>query len=281
MIEECKTYDANIPLTDYLQMQCIGDDVNNSFNDAVINDESNDCRTENTDGEYQVVTRRRRKKAIHKHQQNDQTCNTLGRRPTIVSNNFPENDSRTFGRRMHVPGNSTYASMAQRGKKVLILTDSMGNGLDVKGMNRALVKKTAFKKVYIGATAEDLEHYCLRPLQTEKPDICIVHIGTNNIGKEDDPFSIADKIIRVVKACQTNGCNKVFISSIIYRPDYPDVVIQLNNILRQWQALHNYELIYNDNINDSCIANDNLHLSTKGKNRLSSNFRRALNKLHS
>ena len=133
----------------------------------------------------------------------------------------------------------------------------------------------------MGATASDLEWYCVRLLEMETPDICIIHVGTNDIGQETDAFKIAEKIIKVVKMCHEKGCNKVYVSSLIYRPDHPNLVVQINNVLMNWQALYNYEVICNDNIDEYFIARDKLHLSRRGKDRLWSNYRRTLNKLHS
>ena len=98
----------------------------------------------------------------------------------------------------------------------------------------------------------------------DKPDSCIINVGTNDIGKQD-PFIIAEDIIKIVNICQEHGCNKVYISTIVYRHEYQDAVIQLNNILRAWQAFHEYKLIYNDNIDYLCISYDKIHLDDKEK----------------
>ena len=156
----------------------------------------------------------------------------------------------------------------------------MISGLSTSKLNRSLKNKRSYKKVFPGATAQDLEYYSIRTLEKDNPDICIIHAGTNNI-ETDNPFNIAHDIVRIVKTCQVRGCNKIYVSSVINRSDCPDTVLQLNNILRAWQALYDYTIIYNDNIDNTCISNDNIHLNYKGKSRLSSNFRRTLNKLYS
>ena len=153
----------------------------------------------------------------------------------------------------------------------------MCRGLPIGNLNRALENKEAYTRVFSGATPADVNYYCVRTLENEKPDICILHVGTNQIGKVD-PFAIAADIIKVVKTCQSKGVNKVYISGIIQRSDYPDQVILLNNILRAWQPLHDFTFIFNENLDSSCISYDKKHLNRKGKSRLASNFRRALNK---
>ena len=74
------------------------------------------------------------------------------------------------------------------------------------------------------------------------------------------------------------GPNMLFASGVVNRPAFPDQVKQLNNILYQWQFLHDYRFIFNENIRGDCLAYDNHHLNVKGSLRLSANFRRAINK---
>ena len=179
----------------------------------------------------------------------------------------------------HIPGNSSYSNISRRGKKVALLSDSMCHGLNIPRLNRQLKNKNAFKKIHPGATPLDLNYYSKRTLEMEKPDICIIHVGTNKIGK-DEPFDIAKGIVETVKTCHEFGANTVYVSSIIYREDYPDIVVQLNNILRSWQITYDYTLIYNDNIDANCLAGDRHHLSRWGKDKLSDNFSRALNNSH-
>ena len=175
----------------------------------------------------------------------------------------------------HRPGNSSYAEMTERGKKVAILSDSMCKHIDLKGLNRSLENKEAYKKIFLGATAADLNFYSLRTLVTDRPDIGVVHAGTNNLGK-DDPFNIAKEITDIVNTCKIHGCSKVFVSGIIDRPDYSEDVQMLNNILYQWSFLHDYTFIHNDNIRYDCLSRDDLHVNYKGAKRLTANFRRAL-----
>ena len=146
-------------------------------------------------------------------------------------------------------------------------------------MNKSLIDKHIYKSVHPGSTPEDLNYYAVRTLENDKPDIAIVNVGTNKLGKED-AFDIAKGIMKVVKTCQEHGCNKVYVSAITYRSDYPDQVLKLNNILDAWQFSNNFKLIYNGNIDATCISRDRRHLNNKGKAKLSSNFINVLNKMH-
>ena len=149
--------------------------------------------------------------------------------------------------------------------------------IDLNGLNRALENKEVYKRIFLGATAADINYYSMRTLICDRPDISVVHAGTNSIGK-DDPFNIAKEIAEVVNTCKLHGCERVFVSCVIDRPDYSEDVQILNNILYQWSFIHGYTFIDNDNIRYDCLARDDLHVNFKGAKRLTANFRRALGK---
>ena len=194
-----------------------------------------------------------------------------------TNDSMPVHDiSRGSGR--HVPGNSTYADMAENGRKVVILSDSMcGKMRFIPSLNKGLKNKTAYRKYFPGATPDDVHHYCTRTLSHDKPDIAVIHVGTNKV-KDEDPFEVARSIVKVVETCKDYGVNNVFVSGIVYRPDAVENVNVLNTTLYQWSFLHGYTFISNGNIKEDCLSQDQLHLNYRGSNRLSSNFRRALNK---
>ena len=296
---------VDVPIfTDYLQWQAIdeGSDVSERYTTDNISDETtasevsdehttskinhDDMRTENVRSTVvdefsdfeKVYAKNARKRKKNKNNQRQPKIEIAPPqiRPSVVTNKFPERDNMAYVGKKHVPGNSTYADMAGAGKKIAIISDSMCRGMKITKLNNALENKHAYKRIFPGATPSDMQYYCVRTLELDKPDIAIIHSGTNRVGK-DDPFTIANDIVKIVKTCQEGGCNTVFVSEIIYKPDYPDIVQQVNNILRTWQFLHDFKLIYNENIQSNCICGDNVHLNNKGKLRLCSNFRRALN----
>ena len=45
-----------------------------------------------------------------------------------------------------------------------------------------------------------LQFYCVKTLVDDNPDMSIINVGTNLIGKED-PFKIAKDIMHVLKTC--------------------------------------------------------------------------------
>ena len=190
----------------------------------------------------------------------------------------PESQSSSDNSNIQVlPGNSSYADITRNGKRVAIISDSMCKHIKLDALNRSLENKTAYKKIFLGATPADISHYCVRTLEEDSPDIAILHAGTNSIGKVD-PFVIAKDLMKCVERCKSQGCSTVFVSGIVDRPDFSTEVSTLNNILFHWSFLHGYTFIYNENIRYDCLARDGLHLNHRGVLRLGANFRRALNK---
>ena len=187
-------------------------------------------------------------------------------RDQVNDNTDQSQNEQRYSPPQHRPGNSSYAGITERGKKIAIVSDSMCKHVDIKGLNRALENKEAYKRIFLGATAADINYYSMRTLIQDRPDISVIHAGTNNIGK-DDPFNIAKEVTEIVNSCKLHGCERVFVSGIM-----------LNNILYQWSFLHDYTFIDNDNIRNDCLARDDLHVNYKGAQRLTANFRRALGK---
>ena len=47
-----------------------------------------------------------------------------------------------------------------------------------------------------------MQHYAIPPLEQEKPDIAVIHVGSNNVTYDnlgDDPNVIAEKTFKLAK----------------------------------------------------------------------------------
>ena len=64
----------------------------------------------------------------------------------------------------------------------------------MKEFNRFIKNGNAFIKPFSVATPKELHHYISKPQEVEKPDTCVINVGTNRLGK-DDSFVIVDDII--------------------------------------------------------------------------------------
>ena len=200
---------------------------------------------------------------------------TNNRRPEIVTKEYPENDL-PYETIKHRPGNSTYASVAKQGKKIAILSDSLCSGIKLDEFNHYIRKGFAYRKLFPGAKVKDLDHHCELTLSDDKPDACVINIGSNNLGK-DQPHEIANQIIRIVNKCHEHGVNKVYVSSIPLRIGKDREVRGVYNILRTKTFLHDFILIDNSNIKHHHLGKDNIHLNYNGTILLANNFIRAIN----
>ena len=175
-----------------------------------------------------------------------------------------------------VPGNSTYTDIAKNGRKVILLSDSMCGRMNMKDFSNKIKNGIGYRTYYPKATAVNLKHYCTEPLNHDKTDEVIIHVGTNSLGKEDT-CKIAKDITEVVKTVREHGVNKIYVSAITFRPGFENEVKQVNDILYQKSHIYDYKFIGNTNITSSFIFKDKTHLTDDGTKMLSANFIRAVN----
>ena len=197
----------------------------------------------------------------------------------IYTNKRPENDNINYGNKRVVPGNATYANITRSDSSICILSDSICKRIRMRNFNDAINDGHAYMKAFPGATPKELQHYCTHTLSNVNPDIVIINIGTNQLGK-CDALEICNDITEVVNVAHNYGVSKVYVSSIAFRPDFVHQVNEVNTLLRANQALHNYELINNDNIKSMHIWKDKIHLNDGGIGILSNNFLCVLNRRH-
>ena len=196
---------------------------------------------------------------------------------------YPEKNLNAFSRnnKKHTqPGNSCYADIVSKGKKITVFGDSI-----IKRINgRELGKHTHCGRTYIksfpGAKSKALNHYVIPTLIDEVPDVVIIHAGTNDINTPLGAQNIAHEIIKIGKTCQQiGGVNDVFISSITCRRNNEETkkVKEVNDFLRELCVGENFYFINNDFIKMEHLWKDGLHLLDEGTNILANNFINSLN----
>ena len=149
----------------------------------------------------------------------------------------------------------------------------------MKNFNNDINNGHAYKKVFPGATPKELYHYCTHTLITDNPDTVIINVGTNCLGTLD-AANIANDIISIVSRIQSYGVNNVYVSELAYRPQFQQIIYEVDNILRIHQGFHNYVLICNDNIKSCHLWRDKIHLNDDGIMILAKNFVSAINSRH-
>jgi lysophospholipase L1-like esterase len=166
--------------------------------------------------------------------------------------------------------------MTKNGKKILILSDSLCSSIKMKEFNTFIKNGYTYRKSFPGATVKDLAHYSVLTLQEDKPDTCIINIGSNNLNR-NQPADIAEEIIKIVEICHKHGVNDVYVSAIPLRLGKEKAMNDVNNFLRARTFLNDFILIDNSNITRSHICTDKIHLNFSGTVVIAKNFIRAIN----
>lgn len=180
-----------------------------------------------------------------------------------------------------VPGASNYANIAKDGRKICIIGDSIIQRIKIKDINDNLNNATAFKKVFPGGTAEEIEFYANKILEKQDIDRVVLNIGSNNVQSKhtsiNTEIDIVNTILKTVAVCHRNGVNEVFVSGITCRRGNQEKIDKINGYLRNGTRGMNYIFIDNANIKADKHLWDDLHLNTDGLKVLENNFLGALN----
>ena len=91
-----------------------------------------------------------------------------------------------------------------------------------------LIKNFAVVKPLSGASSRQLDHYIIPNLLDVKPDVVLLHIGTNYILSNANDTKLANNIINTGLNCKNHGVSKVFISSILVKKNP-----KLNPVIRR------------------------------------------------
>ena len=167
-----------------------------------------------------------------------------------------------------------------QGKLAFILGDSMvkdGGGYLLTGsFNRKFIVKV---KPFSSEKAVDMEDY-----KSSKgdfnPDLCILHVGTNNLSLDDMPEVISSYIIDTAKLMMT-GKNKIMILNIVPRGDkYKEKGEILSKVINEACHKENISVISHININPKRHLNQSkLHFNNFGNSVFVKNVRNFLSKL--
>ena len=84
-----------------------------------------------------------------------------------------------------IPGISSYLNVPKESKKVCIYSDSIVKRKDMIDFNDMCKYSSLLKRSFPGCTASQLTHFAKPSLQEDKPDIAIIHVGTNNLTKKN------------------------------------------------------------------------------------------------
>ena len=156
-------------------------------------------------------------------------------------------------------------------KKVVIVGDSLLNGIKEAGFKKS---KHEVKIVpHPGATTEDLVDHVKPLLHKKKPDIMIVHAGTNDLTNDCETTKHFESINRIMKKISPE--TELVISNCIIRKDRNGMetkVSDLNISLNKMSENMNLKVIDNGNVNEKHLSRGKLHLNDSGNSKLAQNF---------
>ena len=141
-------------------------------------------------------------------------------------------------------------------------------------------------KYFSGAKSVELEHYIKPMLMNNKPDIVVIHIGTNDIDfRNVDNGAIvnntAENIINIANLCKEYGINETVISSILPKKNMKlsKYIRQVSDVLCDLCKINNIYFLAHNNIGRNFISEDGVHLNKDGTYLLASNFVNFINNI--
>ena len=162
-------------------------------------------------------------------------------------------------------------------KSVTIIGDSTLNNINPRGISKNGNVKIS---VHPGATSVDMKDY-INPTIRRKPDVLIIHVGTNDLNTEIDTVANLQTTINRVK--KKSSETKIIISSLLMRHDQKNIeekVLQLNRDIKKLCEENLIDYICNKNIDNSCLGKGKLHPNKKGKAYLAKTFISYINGLN-
>ena len=199
-----------------------------------------------------------------------------------ITEKYILNQRKLSKRKPIIPGQRTYVETASFGKKVLIIGDSHVRRLNRHRLNQSFDHAKSILKAFSGAKIQDLEHYIVPHLSEEKPDIAVIHIGSNNVtynSLDKNVTDVAMSIIQIAQKCVNYGVKDIVISSVFIKDSLKlsAFIRRLNDELRILCTEHNFHFVSNDNINRKYICGDGVHLTNAGTELFARNVVNFLN----
>ena len=128
-----------------------------------------------------------------------------------------------------------------------------------------------------GTTTDDIIDY-VRPTARKKPDMIIIHTGTNDIQNKVNTLQKVRKVITTIKEIDVNNEIQIAFSSVVHRndQDFEEEIKEINRKLENLCKGKGIKFINDTNIDGSCFNRSKLHLSKSGTALLVKNFSQVL-----
>ena len=147
-------------------------------------------------------------------------------------------------------------------KKVFIVGESIIKNFTDTGISRT---NTVKMRPHHGAKTADICDY-IKPELRHKPDVIIIHCGTNDIENEINTVKKIKKQVKEIGEYDKQNPPKVVISSLIkrYDKDFNDDIANINEKLQRFCNGKGLSFIDSNNRDRSCLNKGKLHLNRRG-----------------
>ena len=138
-----------------------------------------------------------------------------------------------------------------RKKTVVIVGDSIVRNVPNRSLNQSLKEYFSVVKSFPGATAQDMKDY-IKPSIARKPDMVVLHTGTNDLKSNQNSSDIANDIFNLAKNIKNSGTEVSILSSLIPRGDrLSKKKKKVNKELQEKYTAENFAFILHKSINIS------------------------------
>ena len=72
-------------------------------------------------------------------------------------------------------------------------------------------------KHFLDSNSNQLDHYFIPTLVDDKPDVVLLHVGSNDMFSNDNNTKLANNIINIGLNCKNHSVSKVLISSTLVK----------------------------------------------------------------
>ena len=156
----------------------------------------------------------------------DEQSMTLDKRndkssPTPAGDKIPKKETKEQiieSSRHHSDKKNDVKSTEKTKKKTFVIVgDSIVRNVPSRSLNQSLKEYFSVVKSFPGATTQDMKDY-IKPTTLRKRDMVILHTGTNDLKRNQNPSDVANEIINLTNNIKISGM-EVSISSLIPRGD--------------------------------------------------------------
>ena len=160
----------------------------------------------------------------------------------------------------------------------MIISDSITGRVNINHLKRNIdteVEQVIFKK-FPGHTADEISHYCTKPLQDAKPKRVLIFAGTNDIsrdlmlGRTVNEYEVVENLMKTARTARKMGAEKVYISAILTRHgyQYKNPIARVNSLLEATCSPEGFSFLDQSDISSSHISSDGVHTNFFGSTLL-------------